>query len=431
MTGSPTKTRRSRRPGVLDLFAGAGGLSLGFEQAGFDILGAVEYDPVHCAVHEFNFPYSKAICRDLAALSTEEIVQLLGEGNAPEVICGGPPCQGFSMIGKRAFDDPRNKLPREFIRVVRDLQPKYFLFENVPGLATGNHSQILDEIVSAFTEAGYNVIQPIAILSATAFGIPQRRKRLFVVGGRRDCPPVHYPEPTHMAYSRQALLPGVLACPTVEEAIGDLPDADEFPELLKQDWTRCVLQPPLSDYARHLREPESDVANFAHPRVWNPSCMTGSLRTKHTALSRRRFAATSPNETEPVSRFFKLAPDGYCNTLRAGTGSERGAFTSPRPIHWRYPRCITNREAARLHSFPDWFRLHATKWHGFRQIGNAVPPLLARALASQIAKALGLSPQRPETALELGDPKLLTLNMTQACRHFGVDRAIPTRKRSK
>jgi len=431
MTGESTETATSRRPGVLDLFAGAGGLSLGFEQAGFDVLGVVEYDPVHCAVHEFNFPYSKVICRDLATLPTGELVDLLGERNTPDVICGGPPCQGFSMIGKRALDDPRNKLPREFIRVVRDLQPRYFLFENVPGLARGNHSRILEEIVCAFSEAGYNVVQPVAILSATAFGIPQTRKRLFVLGARRDSAPVCYPQPTHIVYSRKALLPGMQACPTVEEALGDLPDADTFPELLKEDSVLCTLREPLSDYARNLRDPRADATNFANPRIWDPNYMTGSLRTKHTALSRQRFAATGPNQTEPVSRFFRLAPDGYCNTLRAGTGSERGAFTSPRPIHYRYPRCITNREAARLHSFPDWFRLHATKWHGFRQIGNAVPPLLARALAAKIAEVLEVSPERPEKALALGDPNLLTFNMTQACRHFGVERAIPTRKRSK
>ncbi len=163
----------------------------------------------------------------------------------------------------------------------------------------------------------------------------------------------------------------------------------------------------------------------------DPNVMTGSLRTRHTAVSRKRFAATGHNETEPVSRFFKLAADGYCNTLRAGTGSERGAYTSPRPIHWKYHRCITNREAARLHSFPDWFRVHATKWHGFRQIGNAVPPILARAIASKIIQALGIAPKRSLIELQLGPTELLTMNMSEACRHFGVERTIPSRKTSK
>lgn len=417
------------RPRALDLFAGAGGLSLGFEQAGFDVIGAVEYDPIHCAVHEFNFPCAKTICRDLTRLSTRELVRLLEE-KTPDVICGGPPCQGFSTIGKRVLDDPRNRLPREFIRVVSDLRPRHFLFENVPGLATGSHSRILEEIVEDFSEAGYTITRPIQTLSATSFGVPQRRKRLFLLGSRADCPLVDYPAPTHIENADERRLSDVRKCPCVREAIGDLPDADEFPELLERDWARGRLLPPLSLYAQHLRDPQCDEDDYSYSRIRDPDVLTGSLRTKHTPESRRRFAATAPNKTEPVSRFFKLAADGYCNTLRAGTGSERGAFTSPRPIHWLYPRCITNREAARLHSFPDWFRTHATKWHGFRQIGNAVPPLMARAIAAKIIEALGVAPRHPRQALELGDPDLLLYNMTEACSHFDVDRVIPSRVRT-
>ncbi|MFM6055520.1 MAG: DNA cytosine methyltransferase, partial [Sphaerospermopsis kisseleviana] len=114
--------------------------------------------------------------------------------------------------------------------------------------------------------------------------------------------------------------------------------------------------------------------------------LTSSLRTKHSPASEERFASTPHGKNEPISRFYKLDPDGLCNTLRAGTASNKGAFTSPRPIHPFTPRCITVREAARLHSFPDWFRFHPTKWHGFRQIGNSVPPLLAQAVAAEIIK---------------------------------------------
>ena len=113
-----------------------------------------------------------------------------------------------------------------------------------------------------------------------------------------------------------------------------------------------------------------------------------------------------------------------CNTLRAGTDSARGAFTSPRPIHPSLPRVITVREAARLHSYPDWFRFHATKWHGFRQIGNSVPPLLGRAVAAQILKALGLVASKPTKPLALGNTTLLELQMAQACAHFGVARNV-------
>src|SRR5207244_3649928 len=123
--------------------------------------------------------------------------------------------------------------------------------------------------------------------------------------------------------------------------------------------------------------------------------LSSRLPTSHTPLSQKRFQATAAGETEPVSRFLKLDPMGVCNTLRAGTGSDRGAFTSPRPIHPHSPRCITVREAARLHSYPDWFRFHATKWHGFRQVGNSVPPLLARAVAAELVRAMGIEAKHP------------------------------------
>lgn len=120
--------------------------------------------------------------------------------------------------------------------------------------------------------------------------------------------------------------------------------------------------------------------------------------------------------------------DGICNTLRAGTASDRGAFTSPRPIHPTEPRVITVREAARLHSYPDWFRFHATKWHGFRQIGNSVPPLLARAVGGQIMKALRKKPEKPTEILALGDETLIGISMTDAAAMFGVSSTVIARR---
>lgn len=117
------------------------------------------------------------------------------------------------------------------------------------------------------------------------------------------------------------------------------------------------------------------------------------------------------------------------NTLRAGTDGSRGAFTSPRPIHYKYSRCITVREMARLHGFPDWFRFHATKWHGARQIGNSVPPPLAQAVASNVISALCVAPTRPSTTIDLGDTELLYLDMSEAARHFNV--VAPSGRRDK
>jgi len=121
-----------------------------------------------------------------------------------------------------------------------------------------------------------------------------------------------------------------------------------------------------------------------------------------------------------VSRFYRLHRDGLCCTLRAGTGRERGAFSAPRPLHPVYDRVITVREAMRLHGYPDWFRAHSTKWAGFRQIGNSVPPPLARAVASSVMASLGLRPLRHYGEIQLGDPRLLSMTMTQAAEHMGA-----------
>jgi DNA (cytosine-5)-methyltransferase 1 len=208
---------------------------------------------------------------------------------------------------------------------------------------------------------------------------------------------------------------------TVWEAIGDLPDADGFDELSKIDEVRAKWKTKAL-YAQCLRGLALDAMNFGYSREFDSNILTSSLRTEHTELSKQRFMATEHGKTEPISRFRKLPPDGLCNTLRAGTDSARGAFTSPRPIHPFLPRVITVREAARLHSYPDWFRFHKTKWHGFRQIGNSVPPLLGRAVASEIVKALGFKPRKPKEVLQPGDVDLLSLDMSSASLRFQVPR---------
>jgi DNA (cytosine-5)-methyltransferase 1 len=174
---------------------------------------------------------------------------------------------------------------------------------------------------------------------------------------------------------------------------------------------------------------DSDAWHFGYPRLWQPDVLTSSARTVHSEISQQRFAATDPGSVEPISRFFKLSADGVSNTLRAGTDAARGAFTSPRPIHYRFSRCITVREMARLHGFPDWFRFHRTKWHGARQIGNAVPPPLARAVASSLIAAMGVTPCRPPKPIALGHPALLAMDMSQAAFHLGIN--VPIQRRDR
>ncbi|MDP1697333.1 MAG: DNA cytosine methyltransferase [Xanthomonadaceae bacterium] len=394
------------RPVGIDLFAGAGGLSLGFEQAGFDVAAAIEIDPIHAAVHEFNFPQCATICRSVIDLTGDEIRTMSGIGTRNvDVVFGGAPCQGFSMIGKRALDDPRNTLVHHFVRLVVELDAKYFVFENVKGLTVGRHKQFLDELITSFRAHGYDVLEPYRVLNAADYGVPQSRHRLFLIGCRKGHVLPAYPQPG--------------GCTTVEEAIGDLPDVDHVEALARSDVARIVPGEP-SPYAAILRGSEIDPFDYSHPRIWDATVLTSSARTVHTDLSRQRFAQTDQGKTEPVSRFLKLNPDGVCNTLRAGTASDRGAFTSPRPIHPTHARVITVREAARLHSYPDWFRLHATKWHGFRQVGNSVPPLLGRAVAGALIQAMGIESVKPDVAIPLGDETLLYMDMASASSHFGV-----------
>ncbi|MGA7683860.1 MAG: DNA cytosine methyltransferase [Terriglobales bacterium] len=411
------------RPIAVDLFAGAGGLSLGFQQAGFDVRAAVEYDPIHCAVHEFNFPDCAAICRSVTDIDGDYVRSTSGIGKSDiTAVVGGAPCQGFSLIGYRALDDPRNQLVSHFVRLVKELEPKYFVFENVRGLTIGHHKKFLHELIAEFKKISYSIVEPYRVLNALWYGVPQDRQRLFLMGAREGQSLPTYPDATHQPDREIRDIRKLPLTPTVWDAIGDLPEVEEYEELLGRDWVDAKFGRP-SEYAKTL-----SMVNGT--RVLK---LTSSLRTIHTPESQKRFTRTHHGCVEEVSRFLKLDPDGYCNTLRAGTASDRGAFTSPRPIHPHTPRCITVREAARLHSYPDWFRFHVTKWHGFRQIGNSVPPLLGRAVALQVAAALprALRPTPTNAIPHLGDPDLLSLSMSEAAERYGVaSDVVPRRKRN-
>lgn len=422
------------RPIGIDLFAGAGGLSLGFEQAGFDVVAAVEIDPVHAAVHEFNFPHCTVIARSVTDLTGERIRARAGLGNRQvDIVFGGAPCQGFSLIGQRALDDPRNSLVKDFLRLVRELDANYFVFENVKGLTVGQHRKFLDELIAEFDHIGYDVRKNWQVLNACHYGVPQDRQRLFLIGAKKGLKVPEYPAPQTSKPGKPGK-PGKPSgnlpySPNCFDALGDLPDAEQFDRLLTSDEVETDKWGTPSEYAQLMRCSDERGWHFGYRRIWNPKLLTASLRTDHTDISRGRFAETEPGNVEPVSRFFKLPFDGVSNTLRAGTDSARGAFTSPRPIHYKYHRCITVREMARLHGFPDWFRFNETKWHGARQVGNAVPPPLARAVAGQVLAAMGGRPTKPNETLDLGDGSLLRMGMTEASDYWGIESPIGKRDR--
>ncbi len=409
----------SKRPIAIDLFAGAGGLSLGLEQAGFDVLASVEIDPVHSCVHKFNFPHCGVLAKPIEQVSASCIRKAanLKSHDKVDLVAGGAPCQGFSLIGQRALDDPRNQLVKEFIRIVNELRPSYFLFENVKGLTIGKHKHFLEEIIQELQSIGYQILSPWRVLNAKDYGVPQSRERLFLIGTKKGGSLPEYP---------QSELYESISC---EEALGDLPDAENFQELLESDEVPFKYSKRASGYSSLMRCANDHGWKFGYKRKWNPKLLTSSLRTNHTDISRRRFKETLPGTVESVSRFYKLSEDGISNTLRAGTDSARGAFTSPRPIHYKYPRCITVREMARLHGFPDWFRFHETKWHGARQIGNAVPPPLAYAIGRELVQLIKPKLEQPKEYLQLGKLELLRMDMSSASKYWGVENPIAKRNR--
>lgn len=383
VTTSKTGDVMSSRPTAVHLYSGVGGMSLGFEQAGFSIAAAVDIDKNNVETHKKNFPDCNSWQADLSFASGEQIRKETKIGDKSiDVLFAGPPCQGFSQIGKREQNDPRNLLIVDLARLISALNPSYFVVENVEGILLKNSKKTLDEFVDRTIDLGYSVVQPIQVLDAAEFGVPQRRRRVFVLGYRNGLTAPAYPRPTH-PYSDENEPTG----PTVWDAIGDLPRISNYESLLECDSYDGPLY-AASAYAEVLRGERRDPTDKSLKRDFLDNGLGGCLRTLHSQKTIRRFDKTQQGTTEKISRFYRLAKNGLAPTLRAGTGPAQGSFMAPRPIHPFQNRCITVREAARLHSFPDWFYFHPTKWNGFRQVGNSVPPLLARAVGINVLKAL-------------------------------------------
>jgi DNA (cytosine-5)-methyltransferase 1 len=387
---SERHSRQVRSPIAVEIFAGIGGLSLGLERAGFDVAAAVEFDSNHSAVHNFNFPKTALIRGDAAKVSLRQVSDAVRRGlnahgceerrSGPiDLLAGGPPCQGFSDGGTHDPNDKRNQLIFEFARFVRELKPRFFIMENVPGLLRSRHKTAWDRLINQLTDSGYGVATP-AVLSASDFGVPQNRDRLFLLGWRVGEDPLSAPAA------------GAFPTAKVRDAFRALPNASSFPELYEQDVLafdrlgkrgRESLADADAAYARRLRD-DDPARGFRRP--WADKKISGMALTHHSDKVVKRFEKTRAGERDSISRYARLDPSGLCPTLRSGTGPDHGSHTPPRPIHPSGKRVITVREAARLHSFPDWFSFHATKWHAWRGIGNAVPPLLAQAVARQIAE---------------------------------------------
>lgn len=374
---------------AVDLFAGVGGISLGLKMAGINAVVGVEFDESCIDSLKHNFPEKHVIGKDIRSVKSSDISDLLDK--EIDLLAGGPPCQGFSLIGLRDPNDERSRLVFEFIRVAKDLQPKFLMIENVPGMLSAQNGSFISEVVHLIQDAGYDVRLPIKVLNSADFGVPQNRKRVFILAARKDLNIIpQYPTPTHSnpRESNHFSSYSLPRTPTVAEAIFDLMDIDQFESLIDAEEIPYD-KPAISNYAKMMRGELSDSPYSNLPKNnWDSNICTGCRRTVHGDVLTQRFKETAQGDTAPVSRLYKLIANNVANTLRAGTPRERGSYSAPRPIHPILPRVVSVREGARLQSFPDWHRFHKTKWHGFRQVGNAVPPLLAFAVAKEIKKCL-------------------------------------------
>lgn len=339
---------------AIDLFCGCGGLSLGFEKAGVNVVLGI--DSWQDAINTFNFnhKHSKGLCRDLATLNPQDVENEL-EGKSVDLVIGGPPCQGFSIAGKRIIEDDRNKLYKSFVRFVDYYKPKAFILENVPNILSIGGGIVKDAIVKDFTDLGYKVVYKV--LLASDFGVPQNRRRAVFVG-LKSGKEYLYPQPT------------VVAKVTSQEAISDLPDATI------EDGGHYPYS-PTSEYQKLMRVNSNRVYNH------------------HITI-----------HTEQTKRIINMVPDGgnykdlpieLQNTRRVHIAwtrldSKKPSFTIDcghnHHFHYQYNRVPTVRESARLQSFPDDFIFLGKQGSQLKQVGNAVPPLMAQEIAKEVKNEL-------------------------------------------
>lgn len=342
---------------IIDLFCGCGGLSKGFEEAGYNTLLGVDIDQSALNTFEKNHNGAVGMNLDLSASDSFDKIDKVVNGRTIDVIVGGPPCQGFSLTGPRNFEDKRNKLYLAMIETVRRYQPQAFLIENVPGMANLYKGAVKDEIVKRFTEMGYNV--SYKILCAADYGVPQIRKRLVFVGLRNSKVKYDFPKP--ILEEKDYI--------TCKQAISDLPSlVDELGD----------------EVSSYTNEPETD-----YQKKMRGNC---NVLYNHVSVNHKDF----------VKQVIAQVPDGgNYKDLPEGVGESRNfhmawtRYASNKPsrtidtghrnnFHYKWNRCPTVRESARLQSFPDDFVFTGNKTQQNKQVGNAVPVLMAYALAKQI-----------------------------------------------
>lgn len=367
------------KPIVIDLFSGCGGFGLGAELAGFHSKVAVDIDPDLQSAYKLNFPSTNAVLGNLLEMRSDSWKFLLG-GQSVDGVIGGPPCQGFSRIGKNDKSDPRRTLLFHFFRTVNIIQPKFFIMENVEGLLDEGNLSGLQIAIDSLDKA-YQVLEPI-VVDASNYGAPTKRKRVVVVGFNSSVMnPITHED-----------IVCVKPIITVKQAISDVPHTVKMIKGENEFGWVSYFRGSMSNYAREMRKfPPKGMGSLLARKMHRNKLVSGAFETIHSKVVKSRFSKTQQGIIEPISRYPRLDWRGLCPTLRAGTGSDRGSFQAARPIHPSEPRVITVREAARLQGFPDWFLFHTTKHHSFRMIGNSVSPMLSREIMGRIKVKLALN----------------------------------------
>lgn len=389
---------------VLDTFAGAGGFSVGFELAGAEVIGAIEVDKWACETFKFNHPNTTVLQADITTISDNEIVKTFSN-NSPNVILGGPPCQGFSICNKNNGDpkDPRNSLFKEFIRLGRLLKPDVMIMENVPNLVkakTERDELVIDIIHTELKQLGYFVES--GILEATNYGVPQIRKRLIVVATYTQLANP-FPQQTHSTSGQQTLFQGKLQkCPSLWEAISDLPEIEAREGAEEAEYTG----PPENEYQQYLREGAT--------KLFNHKAMKHSKRLVERFASMQWGDSTSdvPPHLRPLKRNGTTFSDKIYDQNNRRMHPNRPCHTIPASfyanfVHPYRNRNFTAREGARIQSFPDRYvfkgkptvvshkllqregRMNEKYLCQYNQIGNAVPPLMSKAIAENIMRQFG------------------------------------------
>jgi DNA (cytosine-5)-methyltransferase 1 len=381
---------------VLDLFAGAGGFSLGFQLAGYNIVGAIELDEWAAETFSYNHPNAKVLVGDITSFSDDFLINTYRDCR-PDIILGGPPCQGFSICTKNAGDptDPRNSMFTQMIRFGQLFSPNLIIIENVPNLLkakTKSGESVIEIILAELRKLGYHVYHKV--LEATSYGVPQIRKRLVVVASKKT---LNSPFPAETHYSSKNLF-GYSITPTLWDAISDLPLIEACEGAEEMSYT----MEPQNEYQAFLREGSAIV--------YNHKAMMHSKRMieRFSVMKWGQSAADAPEHLMPFKRngHGELAKTAYDQNSRRMYPNER-CHTIPASfyanfVHPYRNRNFTAREGARIQSFPDWYRFlgkptvvsqkllekegRTAEKHlcQYNQIGNAVPPLLSRAIAKNI-----------------------------------------------